>query len=259
MQCLHRARHLIHVPNKGRHLICVPNLAQVRPPLPLPPKEELQAWMPSERFPSDHLSLVFDFDWRPHDASQLQEQQHEDAGGADPGPGLGAAAGGPQHGAGGSSRSSIIVASSAVAEQPQRPSGGSLESSSNADTADHCPAFNNDVPGSAVGAFCSLGHRAASSAKDCGLEATPATEMEPAGSGQGLEVEGAGQAGGVVLPADDRGTEVAAECLSRGGVVAVPTDTLYGLATCANSGKACIRPSLNAHKLPFLCETCIGG
>lgn len=55
------------------------------------------------------------------------------------------------------------------------------------------------------------------------------------GPGHDRVSEAGARPAGAVRPADESGAAVAAEALRRGDVVAVPTDTLYGLAACAKS------------------------
>ncbi len=40
------------------------------------------------------------------------------------------------------------------------------------------------------------------------------------------------------MPADDTGAQAAADALGRGGIVVVPTDTVYGLAARPEEGEA---------------------
>ena len=75
-----------------------------------------------------------------------------------------------------------------------------------------------------------------------GQSATLASSASAAGSGSGLGAEGRSHtAQCVVIPADEEDMAEAAAALSRGEIVALPTDTLYGLAACANSQQ--VRPA----------------
>lgn len=220
--------------------------AQVESPLPLPPLSELQGWIPSERFPSDHLSLVFDFMWQP-------EQGEPAAPAAAAGCGDSAGASGytegtlqasPDRGTG------FLLASAGAAEELRDISGSNNATSGHARTDRAQQAANS-------------GH-AADPALDASDGATPASTAAPdqaahtdrvaaAAGNEGLGGHDANARGphpGEVLPADERGATVAAQCLARGGVVAVPTDTLYGLAACANSEEA--SPSSTLFKTCFL-------
>ena len=58
---------------------------------------------------------------------------------------------------------------------------------------------------------------------------------EAACGGLGQEPDRGVAKAGAVLAAEESNAEAAAEALGRGDVVAVPTDTLYGLAACANN------------------------
>ncbi len=113
--------------------------------MPLPSLEELGGYLPSQRFPSDHLPVVFDLRFRPEGAST---------------------------------------------------DGASSSSSSGAGA------------GSGSGAA--------------------------AGGGEAAPPQGAGN----LLPAALYNVGTAADALQRDEVIAVPTDTLYGLAACANSSRA---------------------
>lgn len=42
------------------HIFYEPDRMQIQREIPLPSEEELQGWIPSKRFPSDHLSVSFD-------------------------------------------------------------------------------------------------------------------------------------------------------------------------------------------------------
>lgn len=121
-----------------------PSALEVAREVPLPSLEELGGYLPSQRFPSDHLPVVFDLRFRPEGAS------------ADV---------------------------------------GSSSSSS----------------GAGAGA--------------------------PAGSRSGSG-EAASPGAGNLLPAALHNVGTAADALQRDEVIAVPTDTLYGLASCANSSRA---------------------
>ncbi|KAK9819723.1 hypothetical protein WJX72_001675 [[Myrmecia] bisecta] len=47
--------------------------------LGLPDEAELAGWIPSERFPSDHLSVAFDLEWLPRSAPSAAASQHAGA------------------------------------------------------------------------------------------------------------------------------------------------------------------------------------
>lgn len=128
-----------------------PSALEVAREVPLPTLEELGGYLPSQRFPSDHLPVVFDLRFKAEGAGS-------DAGST--GAAASAAAGGVATGSSGSSGA---------------PAGG----------------------GSAP----------------------------PAGAGN-------------LLPAALYNVGSAADALQRDEVIAVPTDTLYGLASCANSSRA---------------------
>ncbi len=154
-----------------------------REALPLPGAAELAGWLPSQRFPSDHLSLVFDLQWLPSEDAPATA--------AEP-------TGTAEHA---ESRS----ASSAPAEL-----GSDQQRSSQSAGAD---AAGDSSENGSASAFASADGMLA----------------------RGDRAEAAARPRGCVMPADESGAAVAAEALRRGDVVAVPTDTLYGLAACANS------------------------
>ena len=121
--------------------------------VPLPSLAELGGYLPSQRFPSDHLPVVFDLRFK-------------------------AADGGSSSGSSGSSE----AAGGGGGSGPAAPAGGSTS-----------------------------------------------------GGGSGGS---AAAAAGNVLPAAMYNVGAAVEALQRAEVLAVPTDTLYGLAACANSSRA---------------------
>lgn len=122
--------------------------------VPLPSLEELGGYLPSQRFPSDHLPVVFDLRFRAEGAA------------------------------------------AAV------PTGGS------------------------------------SAAAAAGGGAAAAGGGAAAGGEGGQGSQGAPRGASNVLPAGMYNVGAAAEALGRDEVLAVPTDTLYGLAACANSSRA---------------------
>ncbi|KAL4445318.1 hypothetical protein ABPG77_011143 [Micractinium sp. CCAP 211/92] len=100
--------------------------------------------------------------------------------------------------------------------------------------SDHLPVVF-DLRFRAADAAGSSSSRGASSAPTAGSGAAAAAGGEDQGSGDaGAAAAGAGN----VLPAAMYNAGLAAEALGREEVVAVPTDTLYGLAACANSSAA---------------------
>lgn len=189
-----------------------PERMRAREPLSLPGAAELAGWIPSQRFPSDHISLVFDLDWLPSADSEAEP--------AEPA------------GLGRSQESCSGVGGAAVAEVEQPLSSRSAET----DVA--------WTPGSASGGAQTIARGAAA--------------MVVAGSELGQEggrggSEAAVPRRGAVLAANERNAAAAAaEALGRGDVVAVPTDTLYGLAACANSKEVriCGSPSTDVGATP---------
>ena len=127
--------------------------------VPLPTLAELNGYLPSRRFPSDHLPVVFDLAFK-------------------------------------SSQAQAGVAAAAAAVEAAGGSGGSSS-------------------GGAQGG-----------------------DSDTGGGGGGARGGNGGSAAATVLPAAMYNVGLAAEALGRSQLVAVPTDTLYGLAACAKSSAA---------------------
>lgn len=187
-----------------------PEHMSAREVLPLPSMAELAGWIPSQRFPLDHLSLVFDLEWLPS-ADAAASAQHSQT----------------SERTAGSTAGSGVAAAGGVVEQPQ-PSGSR-----------HAEADATGVPGSS-------GSASALQASASGVDGHGMSEQEAA---QAAEVSA--RMRGSVFPADEGGAVVAADALRRGDVVAVPTDTLYGLAACANSEQVGLTaPSSVSRQIP---------
>ncbi|DBA65768.1 TPA: hypothetical protein ACH3X2_002808 [Trebouxia sp. C0005] len=149
-----------------------PQRMKVERAIPLPSLEEVKAFIPSERFPSDHLSVVCDLTWRACEA----EQQHKSQSHPDP-----------------------IAATS---------HGGAP-----------APVFTNtrNSPSEATSSSQSASNADASAPSPSASEAlTPTQTTYP-------------------IAALPHNSPRAVSALSEGRVIAVPTDTLYGLAADANS------------------------
>jgi 2',5'-phosphodiesterase len=134
---------------------------EVRRLVPLPSEEELGGYLPSRRFPSDHLAVVCELRVKRTHTGRLAAASPEGGGGGDSGGG---------------------------GEGEAECGGGSVSR-----------------------------------------------------GGGGGEDGGDAAGGGAVLPAAMHNVGVAARLLRRGGVIAAPTDTLYGLAACAADGAAIAR------------------
>ena len=190
--------------------------------LPIPSEQELQGWIPSQRFPSDHLSLVFDFAWRDSGNSNA------------------------------TASASQAVKSQAVCAQPDAvPSNGAIpESSSNALGEAYSnaslPAYQSDgllehdTDQQESAAVASDSKQPASrqheQQQQQGAAGSDGQIMSSSvGSADAQAMESSRAAQGLVLPADAAHLPAAAAALARGDIVALPTDTLYGLAACANS------------------------
>ena len=157
---------------------------------PPPGEAELAGWIPSARFPSDHLSVVADLEWLPLPESPTP-----------PAPLSAAAAA-----AAGASRDAAPPGDAAAPRCEQNGSGAS--------------------PAEAAGGGGQCLQQGAAEGSKPGVPAHAGLDrvsVPPRGA---------------VLPADERGAQLAAAALGAGEVVAVPTDTLYGLACCANSEQA---------------------
>lgn len=223
------------------HHRSVPKCQYVQEPLPLPSAEELQGWIPSAQFPSDHLSLVFDFTWRPN---------------RQPGapPSTGNATKSDTQNAPASTANSREAGAVSSINAPDREQNGSSPPA----------ALGGGNSEGASGRGTSAGNIALQHASHAGTQAqqqlqavagrtgqsAPLASSAPAaGSGTGFRAEGRSRAAeGVVIPADEEHIAEAAAALGQGEIVALPTDTLYGLAACANSQQ--VRPPAGLSFLP---------
>jgi len=193
--------------------------------LPIPSAEELQGWIPSQKFPSDHLSLVFDFNWRPSgdnssfastsQAANLQAPltQTDAAPNTDPTP------------------KSIRNAAGEVNNKSSMPtyhSNGIIEQGIEQRAAAAAVRASSEHPSNTSR---HLQQQQQQSAR-CFDGPSPSA---PAAANDTEVNEGSDAAQGMVLPADAAHISAAATALGRGEIVAVPTDTLYGLAACANN------------------------
>eukprot|EP00884_Botryococcus_braunii_P003659 jgi/Botrbrau1/13294/Bobra.27_2s0014.1 len=168
-----------------------PEKMMVRRAIPLPAEEELNGWIPSPRFPSDHLAVVFDMEWLPPVARQDRALPSSST--ATEGQGQDAQ---PQP-----------VLASAAREQPASTSAG--------------PA---------------LPLQAMRSEQRAHAEHAAAVQAGPAGHAVPDQAPSVGTV--VPIQATVAAVAQAVAALSAGGVIAVPTDTLYGFAACANDGRA---------------------
>ncbi|DBA96565.1 TPA: hypothetical protein ACH3X1_015434 [Trebouxia sp. C0004] len=150
-----------------------PQRMRVERAIPLPSLEEVKAFVPSERFPSDHLSVVYDLTWHACEA----EEQHNPQSCPD-------AVATTSHVAPPASAFMNTKLSSSEAK-PQL-----SQSASNADTSAPSPSASEAL--------------------------TPTQTTYP-------------------IAALPHSSHRAVSALSEGMVIAVPTDTLYGLAADANS------------------------
>ena len=209
----------------------------VQDPLPLPTEQELSGWIPSERFPSDHLSLVFDFRWRQGSevadmpdgdvaSSRGQEQtaqatdalhRHTSDGSADD-------ASQTQHADVDLPAYSGNGLAKPHVSKPAAAAGySSLQNTSSDNAQAHGPQLGS---GSLCCAEDLQGPHAASSSV---MAAHTSPNEHPR-----LDI-GPRAAQGTVLPAHDGSVSAAVAALRQGAIVALPTDTLYGLAACANN------------------------
>ena len=206
-------------------------------PLPLPTEQELSGWIPSECFPSDHLSLVFDFCW--HKSSEVAYMPDGKA----------------------ASSRGQRQAAQATDALPGRTSNGIENDASQLQHADvDLPAYSGNglaeprasQPAAAAGYSSphnasngntearapQLGSSSRCSAEDLqGQHASPSSVMaaHTSPTGHSRTDRGSRAAQGTVLPAHDEGVSAAVAALRQGAIVALPTDTLYGLAACANN------------------------
>lgn len=206
--------------------------------LPIPSEQELQGWIPSQRFPSDHLSLVFDFAWRDSGgnaascAGQVANSQSLQAQ-PDGVPGNGAA---PE-----SSRREAPGKALNNSSLPAYHSDGLLEHSTDQQ------AVEAAIPCSKQPASRGQQQQSSVTGGD-GQSSSFSVEAADAPA-----IEGSHAAQGLVLPAAAAQIPAAAAALARGEIVALPTDTLYGLAACAYSqqvGYVC------SYRLPSACCAC---
>ena len=189
--------------------------------LPIPSEQELQGWIPSQRFPSDHLSLVFDFAWRNSSSSSATASISHAADSQAP-----------------HAEPDAALSNGAVPESSSDAMGEAYNTSS-------LPAYHTDgllengadQQAPKAGGPCleqpdSMNRRQQQQdiAGCNGQSSSPSAEPADA---QALRSSHAAQ--GLVLPADAAHIPAAAAALARGAIVALPTDTLYGLAACANN------------------------
>jgi hypothetical protein len=223
------------------HHCSVTKCQSVQETLPLPSAEELQGWIPSARFPSDHLSLVFDFTWRPNRQSEAA------------------------YSTGNATKSYMQNAPASTAKSREAGAVSSIDASDREQNGASLPAaLGNGISEGASGQGTSAGNITLQYASHAGTQAQEqlqavagcngqsaplASSPSAAGSGSGLGAEGRSHATqGVVIPADEEHMAEAAAALGRGEIVALPTDTLYGLAACANSQQ--VRPAAGMSFLP---------
>ena len=206
--------------------------------LPIPSEQELQGWIPSQRFPSDHLSLVFDFAWRDTNPASSNTSQAADSRAVhaqpDAVPGTGAV---PES----TGNASDMVPNNS--SFPAYHSTGVLEH--NTDQRASQPASS----GPAISSVSRQQQPQHPSVVDSDKH-SPSSSIEVHDA---QAIDGSHAAQGLVLPADAAHTPAAAAALARGDIVALPTDTLYGLAACANSqevGSACSHLPLQLLVLP---------
>ena len=230
--------------------------------LPQPPAADLAGWLPSARHPSDHLAVVADLEWLlggPDAGAPAGSDARSVAEPAGPSMSDGAAQAASPTGSRGLSHGGEAGLGGPMPQQ-RRPSG-------------HVPAAaGSDASGGGAAARGSVG----SPARDTGADAAPAgsTERAQESAGAGANrlggppslvlaespgdaaaakpLSGSGRLNGgagaapvssgaadAVTPAGAPGAAAAAAAaLASGGVVAVPTDTLYGLACDASCAAA---------------------
>ena len=201
-------------------------------PLPLLTEEELQGWIPSQRFPSDHLSLVFDFSWRQGEPSSAAREGTSQAQAA--------------HCTDSDSRASISEAGN--------------DASGKAGGGASLPGYlGSGLSGMALSAGnTSVGHTSNGGSQVQQQSqvhtAVDSTSQEQAAGEDSIAAgeDSSVAAHGVVLPADAAHVPAAATELQRGQIIALPTDTLYGLAACANSQQ------VRVPYIPMACQDTCG-
>ena len=233
--------------------------------LPQPPAADLAGWLPSARHPSDHLAVVADLEWLPggpdagapagSDARSITEP----AGLSVPSDGAAQAAssaGSPELHRGGE------AGHAGPMPQRRRPQGHSPAAAgpdaSGGDAAARGPGASpaRDAGADAAPAGSTEGAQGSASrpggpsslismeALGDAAAAEPSSAAEPSGDAERLPgaagaAPGSSGAAGAVTPAGAPGAAAAAAAaLASGGVVAVPTDTLYGLACDASCAAA---------------------
>jgi 2',5'-phosphodiesterase len=212
----------------------------VQEPLPLPSEEELQGWIPSARFPSDHLSLAFDFTWRPTRQP-----------GASPS-------------TGNATRADTQKGPASTADSWDAGAVHNVNVSDREQNGTRPPAARGTgQPGGASGQGTSAGditlqpaccagtqaQQQAQAVTGCNKQRAPLeSSASAAGYKSSLRADGGSHAAqGAVFPADVEHIAEAADALGRGDIVALPTDTLYGLAACANNQQ--VRPAVGPSSL----------
>lgn len=230
--------------------------------LPQPPAADLAGWLPSERHPSDHLAVVADLEWLPGGAdagAPAESAAHsiaEPAGlpvsdgtaqAAPPAGSQGLARGGEAGLGGPMPQRRRPLSHAPAAAGPDAPGSGASARGPGASPArdagaDAAPA------GSAEGAQGSADAGSSRSGRPPSLTSTEslrdAAAAEPSGAADRLQgaagaAPGSSGAAEAVMPAEAPGAAAAAAAaLASGGVVAVPTDTLYGLACDASCAAA---------------------
>ena len=209
----------------------------VQDPLPLPTEQELSGWIPSQRFPSDHLSLVFDFRWRQGSgvaempdgnvASSRGQAQAAQAADALHGHTSDAIANDASH----IQHADIDLPANSgnglVKPHTSRPAAGAGYSSPHNTSNDSAQAQDPQLGSSSRCSAEDLQGQHASSSSSMTAHTSPHEHLRTH--------RGARAAQGTVLPAHDGSVSAAVAALRQGAIVALPTDTLYGLAACANN------------------------
>ena len=209
----------------------------VQDPLPLPTEQELSGWIPSERFPSDHLSLVFDFRWR-----QGSEGAETPDGNAASSRGQRQAAQATdalhRHTSDGSADGASQIQHADV-DLPAQPGNGLAKPrASQPAAAAGYRSSQNASSGRAQAEAPQLGSSSTCSAENLqGQHASSSNVMaaHTSPNEHSRTDRGPRAAQGTVLPAHDGSVSAAVAALRQGAIVALPTDTLYGLAACANN------------------------
>jgi hypothetical protein len=207
--------------------------------LPQPPAAALAGWLPSRGHPSDHLAVVADLEWLPGGAAAgARPPRAEDEGDGEP-------AGAGPHGGCAAPRG----ADGLGAGQPRAPaprascSKGAAGSGGAGGAAVSGPAPRRRRPPSAGAVSCEAGGPGSGDRPPAGEPAGAAGDGRPAdgapagpGPSPGAGGNGAIAGGRAPMPVGAPGAAAAAAAaLAGGGVIAVPTDTLYGLACDAAS------------------------